>query len=134
MNNYYFLAEGESEYCGYAGDDGNSDDSEGKDSDADDSTNDEDESYAAADSFESAGIGGRRGSKHFITPRILSALDNAKISSGSAIHILIATAESLGHRVDELVVNRSTLHRMRKKHRERETEKIHADFIDSVIN
>lgn len=43
-----------------------------------------------------------RGTKQFITPRLVAALDNAKVSDGMAVHILIAAAEALGHCVDKL--------------------------------
>lgn len=58
--------------------------------------------------------GRKRGRKSFITARLVAALDNAKVSSGMAVHILIAAAEALGHRVEELVINRSTIHRLRQ--------------------
>ena len=40
------------------------------------------------------------GRKNFITPRLVEALDYAKVSDGMAVHILIAAAEALGHRVE----------------------------------
>lgn len=52
----------------------------------------------------------KRGRINWITPRVTSALDNAKVSDTMAVHILVAVAEALGHRVDELVLNRTTLH------------------------
>uniref|UniRef100_A0A0K8U9M0 Uncharacterized protein n=1 Tax=Bactrocera latifrons TaxID=174628 RepID=A0A0K8U9M0_BACLA len=58
----------------------------------------------------------RRGTKSIITPRLLAALDNAKVSDGMAVHILVAATEALGHCVEELVINRSTIHRMRQQH------------------
>ncbi|XP_039968854.1 uncharacterized protein LOC120780659 [Bactrocera tryoni] len=73
-----------------------------------------------------------RGRKHFITPRLLSALDSAKVSDGKAMHILMATAEALGHCTSDLVVNRSTLHRLREEHRRKETQRIQESFIDKL--
>lgn len=75
----------------------------------------------------------KRGNKHFITPRLLSALDSAKVSDGKAMHILMATAEALGHQTSELIINRTTLHRMREEHRKKESERIEANFIDKVM-
>lgn len=75
----------------------------------------------------------KRGRKQFITSRLASALDNAKVSSGMAVHILIAAAEALGHRVEELVINRKTIHSFRQQNREKESSEIQADFIDNVI-
>lgn len=74
----------------------------------------------------------KRGRKTFITSRLCSALDNAKLSDGMAIHILIAAAEALGHRVEELALNRSTLRRMREENRMNESNEIQADFTDNV--
>lgn len=59
-------------------------------------------------------LGKTRGRKSFITARLVAALDNAKVSSGMAVHIFIAAAEALGHRVEELVINRSTIYRLRQ--------------------
>lgn len=73
-----------------------------------------------------------RGHKHFITERVVSALDNAKVSDGKAVHLIIAVAEALGHRVEELVINRSSIRRIRTKIRQEESQKIQADLIDNV--
>lgn len=75
----------------------------------------------------------KRGRQNFMTPRLVSALDNAKVSDGMAVHILIAAAEALGHRVNELAINRSTIHRLRQANRKKEAKNIQADFSDSVI-
>lgn len=73
-----------------------------------------------------------RGTINFITPRLVSALDNAKVSDGMAIHILTAAAEALGHNVDDLIINRSTIHRVRQQIRREESEKIQNDFASNV--
>lgn len=53
----------------------------------------------------------------------MSALDKCKISDRAAIHVIIAVAEALGHDIDELVINRSTLQRQRELNRiEKATE------------
>lgn len=75
----------------------------------------------------------KRGRKQWITPRLLSALDNAKVTNGKAVHILIAAAEALGHRVDGLIVNRTTIHRLREENRQNALANIQADFIENVI-
>lgn len=75
----------------------------------------------------------KRGHIHFITPRILSALDNAKISNGKAMHILVAAAEGAKLPVDDLILNYTTLHRLREEHRRNEAENIQAEFIENVI-
>lgn len=73
-----------------------------------------------------------RGKINFITPRLVSALDNAKISDGMAIHILTAAAEALGHNVNDLIINRSTIRRVRQQIRREESEKIQNDFASNV--
>lgn len=50
-----------------------------------------------------------------------------------AVHILIAAAEALGHRAEELVLNRSTIRRQRQENRKKESENIQTEFIESVI-
>lgn len=75
----------------------------------------------------------KRGRKSFITSRLVAALDNAKVSDGMAVHILIAAAEALGHRVEELVINRSTIHRLRQENRSKESKEISDGFTDNVI-
>lgn len=75
----------------------------------------------------------KRGRKRFVTPRLAAALDNAKVSDGMEIHILIAAAEALGHKVNELVINRSSLIRQRQSFRAEKSQKIQADFSQNVI-
>lgn len=60
----------------------------------------------------------RRGKRKFINERIASVLDKCKISDRDAIHVLIAVAEGLGHNANDLIINRTSLRRMRKKNRE----------------
>lgn len=75
----------------------------------------------------------KRGRKNIMTSRLAAALDNAKISDGMATHILVAAAEALGHRVEELIINRSTIHNFRMKNRIKESKEIANDFNDNVI-
>lgn len=74
----------------------------------------------------------KRGRTQWITPRLSAALDDAKVSSGKAVHILIATAEALKVDVSELVINRTSINEMRKKHRQMEEENIRTDFQENV--
>ncbi|GBM17299.1 hypothetical protein AVEN_237286-1 [Araneus ventricosus] len=46
-----------------------------------------------------------RGRKCFLTPKIMAVLDRFHISQRSAVFILEAVAESLGHNIDELAIN-----------------------------
>lgn len=75
----------------------------------------------------------KRGRKQFITNRLLAALDNAKVSDGMAVHILIAAAEGLGHDVEDLAINRTTIHRLRQENRLKTSSKITASLTDNVI-
>lgn len=68
-----------------------------------------------------------------MTARLVAALDNAKVSDGMAVHILIATIEALGHRVEEYAINRSTIHRLRQENRLKEFKEISARFSDNVM-
>lgn len=54
----------------------------------------------------------------WITSRLASALDSAKLSDRKALHILMATVEALGHNPDELAISRSTIHRSRQENRQ----------------
>lgn len=74
----------------------------------------------------------KRGRKQFITARLVAALDNAKVSDGMAVHILIAAAEALGHRVEEYAINRTTIHRLRQENRSMEFKEISKGFSDNV--
>lgn len=75
----------------------------------------------------------KRGRKNFITSRLVAALDFAKVSDGMAAHILIAAAEAFGLHLEELVINRSSIHRIRQEYRLRESKEILNSFSDNVI-
>lgn len=70
--------------------------------------------------------------KHFITSRLVAALDNAKVSDGMAVHILIATAKALGHRCEDLVISRSSIRRQRLIDRKKISDNIQENFTDEV--
>lgn len=75
----------------------------------------------------------KRGRRNFITPRLVAALDKCKVSNGYAVHLLAAVADALGFKIGDLVINRATIERCRKKYREDMAEQIKADFHASVI-
>lgn len=54
-----------------------------------------------------------------------------KITNTAAVHIISAVADALGHRIDELVLNRTTIERMRREYRKTNAKKIMDNF--SVI-
>lgn len=74
----------------------------------------------------------KRGRTGFMTARLAAALDNAKVSDGMAVHILIAAAEALGHRVEDLIINRSSIHRFRQENRSKESKEISNAFSSDV--
>lgn len=84
-----------------------------------------------------------RGRHHWISPRLTTALDKAKVSCSDAVHILIACADDLitmmnnvvepVTSVGELVINYSTIYHLRKVNRKREAEKAQTEFIENVI-
>lgn len=55
---------------------------------------------------------------NFINSRVVAALDSYKIADRAAVHIIIAVAEALGHSIENLIINRSTIQRVRKSNRE----------------
>ncbi len=70
--------------------------------------------------------------KHFINARIVSALDKCKISDRNAIHIILAIAEALGdlmkYDVNELVISRAIIQRIRKENRIETAKNIKENF------
>lgn len=66
----------------------------------------------------------KRGTVSFINERIVSALDKCMISDRNAMHLLGATAEALGHDVSKLVLNRTSIRKIRTANR-----KTIADFV-----
>lgn len=75
-----------------------------------------------------------KGRQTYMTSRLAAALDNAKVSDGMATHILIAAAEALGHRIEELVISRSSVQRSRKENRFVQSRDISTSFVDNVIH
>ncbi|XP_050526288.1 uncharacterized protein LOC126897009 [Daktulosphaira vitifoliae] len=57
----------------------------------------------------------QRGTIDIMTVKLSSALYRCKISDRDAVHIIIAVAESLGHDVNDIIVNRSSIKRHREK-------------------
>ncbi|XP_050531470.1 uncharacterized protein LOC126900072 [Daktulosphaira vitifoliae] len=65
-----------------------------------------------------------RGFITFMNPKLLSALDQCKISDRDAVHLIISTAEALGNNVSKLIINRSTIRRGRLFFSERKVNDI----------
>lgn len=56
----------------------------------------------------------KRGRQNIMTTKLAAALDKCKVSDRNAVHIIIAAAEALGYDVDDLIINRSSIHRHRE--------------------
>ncbi|GBN44935.1 hypothetical protein AVEN_7158-1 [Araneus ventricosus] len=72
-----------------------------------------------------------RGRKCFLTPKIMAVLDRFHISQRSAVFILEAVAESLGHNIDELAINRNTIKRYREDFRKMKATRIKELFKEN---
>ncbi|GBM23196.1 hypothetical protein AVEN_57081-1 [Araneus ventricosus] len=72
-----------------------------------------------------------RGRKCFLTPKIMAVLDRFHISQRSAVFILEAVAESLGHNIDELAINRNMIQRYRKDFRRTKATRIKEFFKEN---
>ncbi|GBN15437.1 hypothetical protein AVEN_161866-1 [Araneus ventricosus] len=59
-----------------------------------------------------------------LTLKIMAVLDRFHISQRSAVFILEAVAESLGHNIDELAINRNTIQRYREDFRKTKATRI----------
>ena len=70
----------------------------------------------------------RRGKKEVITDKLVAVLDKCKISDRDAVPIIIATAEALHHNIDELIINRSSIHRSRQRIRAERSTKLREAF------
>lgn len=70
----------------------------------------------------------KRGNIKFINEKLVSALDRCKISDRSAVYILHAVAEALGHCTEDLVINRSSIQVCRKKMRMAESNRIKNEY------
>ncbi|GBM93677.1 hypothetical protein AVEN_238122-1 [Araneus ventricosus] len=72
-----------------------------------------------------------RGRKCFLTPKIIAVLDRFHISQRSAVFILEAVAESVGHNIDEFVINRNTIQRYREDFRKKKATRIKELFKEN---
>lgn len=66
--------------------------------------------------------------KTVMTPELTSALDRAKISDRNATYVLAAAAQSLGHDINDISVNRETIRLARAKNREQISNEIKSAF------
>jgi hypothetical protein len=63
-----------------------------------------------------------------VTPSLSSALDRSKMTDRKAMMVVTATAQSLGHDVNELALSRSSIRRLRQKHRANKAQDLKAEL------
>lgn len=86
-----------------------------------------------------------RGTIHFIDDRMLASMDKCKLSTRQAMHIVTATAAAILNIVKDdstastainlkdLVLNRTTIHSMRRDYRRRQAKRIIDEFNVIVL-
>lgn len=74
----------------------------------------------------------RKRPRNIINRAVASALDRTKISDRNATYILAATAETIGLNTSEIALNKETIRRMRRTHRENIAKEIRQDFQPEV--
>ncbi|GBO22534.1 hypothetical protein AVEN_148357-1 [Araneus ventricosus] len=66
--------------------------------------------------------------KHFITPKLVVALDRCQLSMGDSVFKLEATVDALGCNIDEFPISKSSIQRIRTEKRKEREENIKIDF------
>lgn len=56
----------------------------------------------------------KRARHNFITPKLVSILNKCKVNDRNAVHILIATVEAFELDLNDLIINRLSIHRTRE--------------------
>lgn len=69
-----------------------------------------------------------RATTNIMTPSLAAALDRSKISDRKATFVMAETAHSLGHCIDDLNINRSSIKRHREKCRAQRAAALKSDF------
>ena len=69
-----------------------------------------------------------RGTIDIFTPKLVFALDKAKVSSRDAVHIVIAVLEAAGLDAENYIVNKTSIHEKRKKVRTENFEIVKREF------
>lgn len=73
-----------------------------------------------------------RARKNFITPKLVAVLDRCQLSASDAVYVLEAVAEALGHNVDSLVINKTSIYRCRRALREKEALEMKTLFESNI--
>ena len=66
--------------------------------------------------------------KEVLSPNLSAALDRTKTTDRMATYTIAKTAQSLGHNVSELILNRSTIRRKRIEHRSTKSLEVQSNF------
>jgi len=70
----------------------------------------------------------KRGKIDFINDRLVIVLDRCKVSDHDAVHVLMETAEALGHDTCNLIINRTSIRQRRLQTRKNIAVKLKEDF------
>jgi hypothetical protein len=84
-------------------------------------------------SYQAGSSTNKRARTQFINDKLVTVLDRCKVSDRDATHILMATAQALGHNVDDLVINRSSIHRVREHLRKLRAEQLRSSFNSDIF-
>lgn len=74
----------------------------------------------------------KRGRKQVMSPSLNTTLDRSGISDRKAMMIVSETAKSLGHNIEDLTLNRSSIRRKRRQDRQSEAKYIQDTFDPTV--
>jgi len=75
-----------------------------------------------------------RGKTNIITPKVFGALDKCKLSDRDDVHIFVALSEALGHDINDLIINRSSIRRCRMNLRQEKADIIKNKFKEINLN
>ena len=97
-----------------------------------DSGDDSESSPAIVQQISTAGAAAKvptkQGTLPFFTPRLAEVFDRCKITDRNGVYILMAAADSFGCDTENLVINRTSFQRLRKKFREARHSEIQQNF------
>ena len=97
-----------------------------------DSGDDSESSPAIIQQISTAGAAAKvptkRGTLPFFTPHLAEVFDRCKITDRNGVYILMAAAEAFGCDTENIVINRTSFQRLRKKFREARHSEIQQNF------
>ncbi|GBO01544.1 hypothetical protein AVEN_226251-1 [Araneus ventricosus] len=72
--------------------------------------------------------------KDFITPKLVAALDRCQLGMGDSEFVLEATIDELGCNIDEFLISKSSIQRIRTEKRKEPMENIKIAFQNEVLD